>query len=497
MKKDLNVSIFQWIILAGISLGMVGCATPPTEQAQTTEPRWSKELAMLTQAVNSDSTVSDFIQMSILPDTLSFYLPAIQSPVAAHSNGVWVLFGGRKAGLHSMNNNPPAFNTLQANDSIWVVDLANQRSMGVPVPPSYFKYLAASSQQYFQDGDLLFVNGGFTFSDSSSTLVSNWTSDAFFEIDLPSLIQYVTTGGTSPALDQVFTKFLRDPYLQVTGGEMIESNGNFYIVGGHNYQGAYQPGNTGKYTNAIRKFELSMVNNAWAVTDTLTLSDPENLHRRDFNLAEVILPDEDSIGVVMMGGVFTPNDMAYQSPVYINGLASGNPSIEVDTVTKQNVNLYSSAKINSVMAAGQFRANRIALLGGITYKAYNKDSGRLVVPPITEVLPFSNLMSSYYTNGEDETIELVQMPPNELLPGYLGTNAVFFPVSDYLYGSSSNVIDLNKVFPDSVTGPVLVGYLYGGILSPAAITFSPRGPRSTTTNPILYRVFMSIPNVTQ
>lgn len=232
-----------------IGMGIWGCttATNQTEVSEKATPNWHQEIARISELAKVDSSVSDFVQMTLVPDTLGFYLPAIQSPVAAHSNGVWVLFGGRKAGLHSMNNNPPAFNTLQANDSIWVVDLANQQSMGVPVPPSYFKYLAASSQQYFQDGDLLYVNGGFTFSDSSSTLVSNWTSDAFFEINVPSLIQYVTTGGTSPALDQVFTKFLRDPYLQVTGGEMIESNGNFYIVGGHNYQGAYQPGKTGKY----------------------------------------------------------------------------------------------------------------------------------------------------------------------------------------------------------------------------------------------------------
>jgi len=497
MKNNLNEKYTRLVGLVAIVLCMWACTSNQTELAEESKPVLNQKLNRIGQLVESDSLYSDFILTSLVPDTLSFYLPAIQSPVVANWNDVWVIFGGRKAGLHSMNNNPPAFNTLQANDSIWVVDLANNTSAGVPVPASYFKYLTASSQQYFQDGPLLYVNGGFTFSDSSSTLVSNWTSDAFFEIDVPSLIQYVTTGGTSPSLDQVFTKFLRDPYLQVTGGELIESNGNFYIVGGHNYKGAYLPGNTGQYTNAVRKFELVLNNSSWGISDTLTLTDPVNLHRRDFNLAEVILPYEDSVGVVILGGVFTPNSMAYQSPVYINGLASGNPSIQVDSITKQEVNLYSSAKINSVMAAGEYRFNRIALLGGITYKAYNKDSAGLVTPPITLALPFSNLMSSYYTNGEDETVELVQLPPNELLPGYLGTNAVFFPLSKYLYGSSSNVVDLNKVFPDPITGPVLVGYMYGGILSPAANTFTPSGPRSTMTNPVLYEVYMTIPNVNQ
>jgi hypothetical protein len=276
---------------------------------------------------------------------------------------------------------------------------------------------------------------------------------------------------------------------------MIESNGNFYLVGGQNYKGAYLPGNTGQYTNAIRKFELALVNNAWAISDTLTLTDAENLHRRDFNLAEVILPDQDSIGAVIYGGVFTPKSMAYQSPVYISGLSSGNPSIQIDSVTKQEVNLYSSAKIHSILGGGPYRVNRISLLGGITYKAYNKDSAGLVTPPNALSLPFSNLMSSYYTNGSDETLELVQLPPNELMPGYLGTNAVFFPLTSLLYGNSSNVIDLNKVFQNSQTGQVLVGYLYGGILSPAANTFTPAGPRSTMTNPVLYSVYMKLVDV--
>ncbi|TDQ17042.1 hypothetical protein DFQ04_1690 [Algoriphagus boseongensis] len=474
------------------SLLMIWACTPTSQQEPEGDQPFQAQLEKLKSS--TDSVYTDFIQMTLVAHTLNFYLPAIQSPVMGNVNGLWVLLGGRKSGLHSMDQDPPSFQTLQANDSIWVIDLDNNQSYGIPAPAPYFKYLTASSQQYFQDGNTLYVSGGFTFRDSTSQ-VSNWTSDAFMEIDLPSLIQYVQSNGSQPALESVVTKFIQDPFLQVTGGEMMVSNGNFYLIGGQNYDSAYMPQKEGKYTNAIRKFELIQGNLGWGITDTLSVIDPVNLHRRDFNLAEVLLPDQDSLGAVIYGGVFTDQDMAYQSPVYITGLGAGNPTVQLDSQLLQQVNLYSSAKINSFLGNWPYRMNRIALFGGITYQALSKDSSSLEIPPASLALPFSNLMSSLYTDGVQESVELVQLPPNSLLPGYLGANAVFIPVTSYLYGNSSTILDLNKVFSNTNPGPVLVGFIYGGILSPAPNTFTPRGPRVTQPNPVLYEVYMSLKDV--
>lgn len=478
-----------------VSLLFLNHACSPKNEAEKAEaipPTALQQKALdLFDMPGSDSLPQDFIQTSLEEIPLNFPIPAIQSPVSAMYDGKWILFGGRKAGLHNMNNDPPAFPNRQVNDSIWVIDPVNQTSQGIQLPARYFKYLTASSQQYFQDGETLYVVGGFTFSDSTSK-VSNWTSDFFHEINLPNLIQYVTSQGQSPSLDQVITKEIEDPFLQVTGGEMIVSNGNFYIVGGQNYVGAYIPGNNGIYTSAIKKFQISQSGSGWALSDTLTVRDTVNLHRRDYNLAEVITPDADSLAAVVYGGVFTKNGLGYRSPIYLSGLASGAPQTTVDQETLQKVNLYSSAKIQSIMAFGDYRVNRVALLGGITYMAYNPDSNALVVPDFFNALPFSNLISSYYTNGEDETVELVQLPPNELMPGYLGANAIFFPLPELLYGNSISIIDLNKVFPDPVTGPVLVGYFYGGIESPVPNTTTPGGNYSTKTNSKLYGVYFTM-----
>lgn len=448
----------------------------------------ASEVQALFESNTSDSLPQDFIQTRLEPVALDFQIPALQSANSAIYQNKWVLFGGRKSGLHSMNNDPPAFNNLTTNDSIWVVDLEAKTVIGVPMPSAYAQYLTASSTQHFQEGASLYVIGGYTYSGESK--VSNWTSDFFHEINIPSLIDYVSSQGVSPSFDQVITKQISNPFLQVTGGEMIVSNGNFYLVGGQNYEGAYIPGRNGEYTSAVRKFRLDQDGSNWVISDTLSIIDEENLHRRDYNLAEVITPGLDSLGAVVYGGVFNRQGLGYQSPVYLNDLGSGDPSITLDELTLQKVNLYTSAKVSAVLAFGEYRVSRISMLGGITYMAYDPALKELAIPDGLP-LPFSDMISTYYTNGEDETIELVQLPPNEMMPGYLGANAIFFPLASLLYGDSQSMIDLNKVFPGSPTGPVLVGYMYGGIESPAATTTG-MNRIETTTNATLYGVYMTL-----
>src|SRR5690606_32943212 len=181
-------------LLVGLLLLCQACSTSNVKKnAETVPPTALQQKALdLFEISSADSLPADFIQTILQELSVDFHLPAIQSQVSALYEGKWILFGGRKSGLHSMNNHPPTCTNRQLNDSIWVIDLVNQTSQGMVVPARYFKFLTASSQQYFQDGETLYVVGGFTFSDSTSK-VSNWTSDFFHEINLPNLIQYVAT----------------------------------------------------------------------------------------------------------------------------------------------------------------------------------------------------------------------------------------------------------------------------------------------------------------
>jgi len=487
---EIQRKLFAYLI--GLAIFNVSCSqsTDVLEETEMKEisPLASKVQEMLKLGANTEG-VQDFIQLSLTPVDLNFDIPDLQSAAFATYNDEWVLIGGRKSGLHNMGKDPIAFQKLTANDSIWVINLENQTSVGYTIPDDYKRYLSAGSMLHYQDGDILHISGGFTYRDSA---YSDWTSDKYLELNVPNLINYVLTAGTATTFDEVIVKETSDPFLQVTGGEMVVSNGNIYLVGGQNYEGAYIPGNTGKYTSALRKFTLSGSDGNWVVSNKDSIVDSVRLHRRDYTLAELITSGTDSIGAVIYGGVFTDKDLGYQSPVYLNGLGSGQPSATLDTVTLQNFNLYSAAKVESVLSFEDSKINRISILGGITYKAYSSDSGKIYNPKYSLSLPFSNLISTYYTDGNSSTAELVQLPPNELMPGYLGSNAVFFRLSKFLYGDSNTILDLNKIFPGNDTIPVLVGYMYGGIDSPVPNTREKGQIYPTSTNQRLYAVYMRI-----
>ncbi|MFC3879798.1 hypothetical protein ACFOSV_06405 [Algoriphagus namhaensis] len=475
-----------WIIL--------GCSEQALDSTETEFIQPSSLVAKAQEMMNlgpGPTEVQDFIQLSLKPVDLSFDIPDLQSAAFATYHDEWVLIGGRKSGLHSMSSDPIAFQKLTANDSIWVINLENQTSVGYPIPDDYKRYLSAGSMLHYQDGDILHISGGFTYSD---TTYSDWTSDKYFELNIPNLINYVLTAGTATTFDEVIVKETSDPFLKVTGGEMVVSNGNIYLAGGQNYEGFYSSGNNGTYTSALRKFNVTGSPGNWIVSGKDSIVDSVRLHRRDYTLAEVLTSGSDSIGAVILGGVFNKYGLGYPSPVYLNSLGSGQPTATLEEKSLQFFNLYSAAKVESVLTFGDSKINRISILGGITYKAYNPDSGGVYQPHFSLRLPFSNVISTYYTDGDSSIVELIQMPPNEMMPGYLGSNAAFMRLSKFLYGDSNTILDLNKVFAGNETGPVLVGYMYGGIDSDGPYTKYKGMIVNTRPSQTLYAVYMNIVN---
>lgn len=424
------------------------------------------------------------------PIGLNFKKPALQACATATYNDYWIFIGGRKGGFHGLDNAPPPFRTVVANDSIWVIDYIHQTSTGVPVPAVYAKYLAATNTQYYQVGNYLYMCGGFTIADSSVQNF-NWTSDRFFEINIPNLLAYVNSGGTTPALNQVFTKVIQSPFVQVTGGEMLVVNNNYYLVCGQNYSGFYASGNTGAYTNAIRKFNVTNVSGNWSITDTLSVIDTVNLHRRDLNVVPVIAYGPDSIRAMIYGGVFTPQGLGYRNPVFISGLANGTPAITVDTL-QQRVNQYDCARAKLAYKNSGFEFNITALLGGISLMEYDTATQQLVTGDNGIPMPFSKIISYMFTDGNEICYEFIQLPPYDpFMPGYLGSDAFFKPLPQYIMAGTNDIIDMAKVFPAS--GEILIGYMYGGIVSPQASTFSMTKSIQTNANSFVYPVYIEIP----
>jgi hypothetical protein len=474
-----NKLIHTFILVAGLLFS--SCSSPVKNDKEE-----AKDSAAFIKHLVDSAGGSVFFNITLRPYAQQFKKPALQSFASAMYKQYWILIGGQKAGFHGTANNPPPFMSSVANDSIWVINIATNQTWGVPVPAQYASFLSSSNPAFYQVGNSLYYCGGYTTSSTSSAQF-DFTSDRLFMFDLPSLVQYVQSGGASPALSQVIPVAIQSPYVQVTGGEMFITGNNLYLIGGQNYSKVYTPGRNGIYTNAIRKFTIKPSGSGFQIGDTLSYIDPVNLHRRDMNLVPVFA--NGSLGAVLYGGVFTKEDMAFRNPVYITGWQSGNISITPDTAML-NANQYSCATVpiwNSYQAT-----NYISFLGGISYKMYDTVSKSLVIGDHGMPLPFSNLISTVSTNGASSSVEQIQIPPSApLMPKFVGSNAIFFPLPQYLV-SGAPMIDINKVWSGSAP-PTVIGYMYGGILSmgPTSGT-TPQGHVYTYPNPVLYEVVISL-----
>lgn len=442
------------------------------------------DMQALLKSTNDDSSQS-MMHYTVEPMPLNFPVPALHSFAFGSYNGNWIFIGGQKGGFHGTSNNPKPFGPTVANDSIWVINISQQKSWSKPISPAWHAVMSATNSAFCQVGNLLYMCGGFTALDSTKNF--NITSNVFLEIDLAQMVSIVQSEDKNLSLDAAITKTVISPFVQVTGGALIYSNDFFYLIGGQNYNSEYSTGRTGLYTNAIRKFTLQQ-QGAWVIADTNSLVDPVNLHRRDMNVVPGVTGNTNT--AILYGGVFTKKDEAYRAAVFIDGLSAGKPTITVDTIQTQ-VNQYNCAVVS--IADPNLQIIVTSFFGGISYMMYEKESGNLVVGDHGISMPFSNLVSSIATGGGiNNSKEYIQIPPYApLLPAYMGSNAQFIPVPQYTMASNPLVIDVTKI-PDVPSGKAMVGYIFGGIVSdgPTSGTTA-KGFVPTYANPLVYKVYLN------
>jgi hypothetical protein len=485
MEKQNTCTLFAIAIL----IGTIGCNAPGSGKTETE----IQDSAIANKAGQREINLfGDSLQFyySVKKDTVNYKLPAIQSFAVGEHNGLWIFIGGEKKGFHGTVSNPVPFPANKANDSIWVVDFIRQRSWSVGVPTSYGKILSATNHAFCQAGDTLYLCGGFT-RNADTAKNFNCTSNYFLEMNLGSLVQYVQTGGKSFPFSQVITKSIQDSFVQVTGGELVYTNGYFYLIGGQNYQKIYAAGRTGTYTNAIRTFRLQqLLPGQWSIGNKASLIDTVNLHRRDMNL--VFLPRNNQPQAILYGGVFTSSDEAFRNPIFINGLSTSNPSIKVDSL-QQTANQYSCASIS--FSAGASGPVLTTFFGGISYTMYDSKTNKLKIGDNGIPMPWSNLISSVASdNGVIASKEFIQLPPNTpLLPQYMGANAAFIPLESYRSEGSRHILDLGKVMKNANGSETLIGFIVGGIISGGPTSgVTPDRHVPTFPNADLYKVYLVI-----
>ena len=406
--------------------------------------------------------------LGVQPMNLPTPVPGLQSFAWGRAGDIILMLGGRTEGFHGLTTQDSVFKTSKANPCILALDITTFKYDSVCLSNSDAAYLAllTSNTQFYQDGQFLYVIGGFGIKDTSAKR-SNYTHSSLFAYPLFDMIKQVKSPGKN--LSKVLASKVSSPFLQVAGGELVKIKDTFYLLFGQNYIGPYRPGVTGNYTSAIRKFRIQN----GQVVDTASYIDTI-LHRRDLPFAPVI--QKSGTFYAAFGGVFNSNAEGYVNPVYFY---PGNPNqlYRQDTLT-QITSQYDCAR--AVLYDPANDVSTTVLFGGIGQNQYDTSTNQWVKGDNGAKLPFVRTITQM-TFQKGQMNQYVQLPPAPMLPELIGTNAVFFPYSNFLY--SDGVIDISKITADSTA----IGIIYGGIKSPKP-TSSDIYP--TTVNNTIYQVFI-------
>lgn len=482
--------------LAGLALASMTLTPTPAECQASAAPNAQPVSRKAPRKPAGQAAPAAVKQAATQAQSLPFYLEVKESttkklPLGLHSfafgqaDGKWLFVGGRTNGYHGTSGASSTFPSASANKKFIVYDSATGKNSILDAPDGY-RQLSATNMLFVQDGDTLFVAGGYGSSCDDDKAKCYGTYDKLTAIQLKKAIAAVVAQDASKLKESV--AFIQDSRFQVSGGFLRKVGSHFYLTFGHNYSGLYKDGKNGAYTERISRMKIAYDEgkNSLTVSDFEDFEDPSKktgtesqYHRRDLIVTEGITPSG-RVGLTAWGGVFTANDGAWEYPIHIEPQEEGAPQITVDTRLKQRTNLYDCAHLSMYEPGSQVMYT--SLLGGITNYSHDKN-GDLVSSTQENWMPFSKLITTL-VRSKDGISEHVQ-PPERSLPGFIGANAEFVLASEMeplRHPSAHSILDYSKLTGDKV----LVGYLVGGLESNAAQS---RKGRTGASNKI-YEVYV-------
>lgn len=394
-------------------------------------------------------------------------MPGIHSYAKAEHNGKWLFIGGRLDGIHARQPFN-AFPENQNNTDVMVVDIENGQfwSSDVSVLPTTIEeQMQSTNMNFTQLGDTLYFVGGYAY---AASVQDHITFPYLTTIDVPGLIDAVVNGSDITP----YFKQTEDDIFAVTGGHLTSLNDTLMIVGGHRFDGRYNPmGNNTyvqTYVNGIRKFTINNSGAQPLFANYTEILDPVHLRRRDYNLVPQIFPDGTE-GYMISSGVFQQNaDLPFLYPVDID-----EDGYYPNTGFNQYLSNYHSATV-SLHHADSNEMHSI-FFGGMSQYFY--ENGSLVED--TQV-PFVKTISRV-TRYPDGSLVEYQNPTE--MPGLKGSSSEFFVNKD-LPQNDHKVIHLDLINSDTI----VAGYIVGGILSPTENPFSNNNTGVTEADPTIYRV---------
>ena len=429
--------------------------------------------------------------------------------------GQWVLVGGRSNGLHGFDPNdtrgtlnfPPAFQ----NTKVWVYDPVRDLSWSRSWSESGLSddiqlSMSTTNAQAFQQGNVLFRNGGYVY-DSSKKVFE--TRNRLTAIDLNDLASWVidkdkqlprksvvSVEGSPLTVDGKETSF-----FAVTGGEMFSgtSPNQVQLIFGQDFKGAYGPNTNGLYTSQVRTFDISYSrfkggSRLGYNVQSVSPSNPAANRRRDLNIMRHLSKEmngdlsqhAEALGGVFYNGTGSANGV-WTVPVSIDLLTG--QSIMADpllpTTFRQAVNPYTASNVGLYSRSKDSQTDLI--FGGISAITPNPVTGQPYYvnqynePNVSFPYPFTS-QTAALTRKSDGTWSqsLIGTFPSVTRKGKpltFGAASSFIPLSPeqdprvtYL---ADGVIDLDLLTSSTQKGDsVLLGYVVGGIQSQVADDFS-------------------------
>lgn len=394
-------------------------------------------------------------------------ISGLHSYTFATQGDKWLIIGGRKDGLHPRQPFN-AFSAAQNNTDIYVIDIQSKQVWSSPVtslPTVIAEQLQSTNMNFTQKEDTLYIIGGYAY---SSTDNDHKTFSGLITVQVSEVIQAVIN---NTSINSYF-KQIADTAFAVTGAHLVQLDDTFYLVGGHRFDGRYNPmGNptyTQSYTNQIRMFRINNSGSQLSFSDYSTITDPVHLRRRDYNLLPQIFPDGTK-GLTISSGVFQQGvDLPFLYPVDIR-----NGSYTPVTSFNQYLSNYHSA--NTALYDSVTNSMHMLFYGGISQYFYR--NGALIKD---DNVPFVKTISRL-TRLADGTLKEYKM--DEEMPGLKGASAEFIPANN-IERYESDIIKLHKLTKDTT----VIGYVYGGINSTSENPFSNNQTGNTNADNVIYEV---------
>jgi hypothetical protein len=392
-------------------------------------------------------------------------LGGLQSYTYGRTSDGYISFGGRLDGLH--RRQPfAAFDVAGHNLNVTFINPTTGNVVHhntSSLPDEVEEQMHSTNACFVQKDNLLLVVGGYGFSAIQNDHI---TFPSLLVFDLELLKSAILIQGD---LNAALLARIVDDRFAVTGGKLVKMNNQFFLVGGHRFDGRYNPmgpnngpGFSQTYTSAIRRFELS---NDWVVNWFEEWYDEALLHRRDFNVLPSLNLSNMEEKISVYSGVFQVNaDIPFLNAVDVT--ASGYN--EVNNFA-QYYNHYHCATFPLFNDHQQQIEHYF--FGGIAQ--YYDSLGVLVQ---NNNVPFVKSIACVTQTANDQWQE--SLVP-QLLPGYLGAGAELL-LAPGMNEMNNGLIQLTT--EQWAMDSVLVGYIYGGISSSAKNVFWSNAVLSTAAN---------------